>query len=118
MHRLRWLYAILVVLVLCAAGYTVFWFHLKRQVEAGIADWTAAHRALGWQVAFSPPAVSGWPYRLVLDLAAIELADPTHPQAWAFSLPAIKVIAQPWAPRHLIFLPRGQARLAWGPNGA
>ena len=118
MHRLRWLYAILAVLVLGAVGYTVFWFHLKRQVEAGIAEWTAAHRAAGWQVAFSPPAVGGWPFRMVLDLASIELADPKHRQAWAFSLPAVKVVAQPWAPRHLIFLPRGPGRLTWGPDGA
>jgi hypothetical protein len=118
MRRLRWVYGLLAAFLLAILGYTAFWFHLKGRVEQGLAEWSADRRSKGWQVVYGPPAISGYPYRLVVDLKDLALADPTHPQAWALTLPAIRVLTHPWTLRHILLQPSGPLDVAWGPNGA
>lgn len=118
MRRLRWVYGLFAALLAAMLAYTAFWFTLKGQIERGIVEWAAERRALGWQVDYKLTPVSGFPYRLVIDLAEVAVADPTHAQAWALRLPAVKVVTQPWTPRHLILLASGRGSLAWGPATA
>jgi hypothetical protein len=118
MRRLRWIYGLLAAFLVAILAYTGFWFYLKGRVEQGLVDWAADRRAHGWQVAYGPPVISGYPYRLVVDLKGIALGDPTHPQAWALALPAIRVVTHPWTLRHILLQPTGQLDVTWGPNGA
>lgn len=118
MHRLRWTYGLIAALVLIIAGYTAFWFHLKGRVEQGLNDWAAEQRAKGWQVYHSPPSFSGYPYRIMLELKEVALADPAHPQAWALRLASIKAVTHPWTLRHILLQPEGTTELAWTVNGS
>ena len=116
--RLRWAYGLIAAILVAIGGYTAFWYALKSRVERGVADWAAERRALGWQVGYTLKPVTGFPYRLVVDLAEIAIADPTHPQAWELRLPAVEVVTHPWTPRHLMLLGSGRATLDWGPANA
>jgi len=118
MHRLRWVYGLFAAVLIAILGYTAFWFFLKRQVERGLADWAAMQRQIGWQVAYAPPQVSGYPYRLVIAVRDIAMGDPGHAQAWALRLPSIRAITHPWTLRHLILEQEGELELSWGPATA
>jgi hypothetical protein len=118
MRRLRWVYGLLAVLLLLIVGYSAFWFYLKGRVEQGLAEWAAERRSKGWQVAYAPPAITGFPYRLVLDLNHIALADPTHPLAWSVRVPALRAVTHPWTLRQVMLQPTGQLDVTWGPGSA
>ena len=117
MHRLRWLYGILAALLLAIAGYTAFWFHLKGRLEQGLNDWAAEQRLKGWQVYHAPPRFSGYPYRIMVELKEVALAEPAHPQAWALRLASVRAVTHPWTLRHIMLQLEGATELAWTLNG-
>jgi hypothetical protein len=93
---------LLAVVALAAAGYVGFWFFAAGQVRDGIDGWAAFHRARGVEVSYGAPAISGFPYRLIVEVAEPRLALPLHPLQPAWSAPRLAAVAHPWNVREVL----------------
>ncbi|MEQ9640096.1 MAG: DUF2125 domain-containing protein [Alphaproteobacteria bacterium] len=99
--RLRY-YLLLGVLGLGIAGYVGYWFFAADQVRGGIDAWAAEHRARGLEIAYGEPQISGFPWRLIVEIDDPSIAMPLHPAQPRWSAPRIAAVAQPWNFRQVL----------------
>ncbi|MDY0881358.1 DUF2125 domain-containing protein [Dongia soli] len=59
--------------ILLIAGYGIYWWQVARQLEAGIAAWTAEQRAQGAVVQYQGGKVHGFPFTFTADFSDISL---------------------------------------------
>ncbi|MFN4296626.1 MAG: DUF2125 domain-containing protein [Brevundimonas sp.] len=64
---------VLIVLVV----WTAWWFWLSQQVRERLDLAAEGLRAQGWEVAYSEPALTGWPFRTRLESRHVRLTAPT-----------------------------------------
>lgn len=64
------------LVLLAAAAYTAYWFHVAGQLRKGIEGWADHRRAQGWQVEWSSLSVGGYPLKVSAHLAAPALTSP------------------------------------------
>lgn len=108
---------LLSLLVAGLAGYAGYWHWVAHRLERGLAEWQAARRAEGYEVAFAGHRVGGFPGRLLLTVEQPSIADPLHHAAWSWRAPLLRVHAQPWQLTHLI-VDLGQVHdLSWREGG-
>jgi len=81
------------------AAYVGYWFYAAGLFRDGAERWVAERRAAGWVVEHGPIAMGGFPFRLEMTVPAPHLAG--NGMDWR-SPGAVKVVVQPWAPRHAI----------------
>ncbi len=96
--------AVLVVIV-AAAAYSAYWFVAAGWLRDGVDAWFEARRAEGLAVEHQGLAVSGFPFRLVAEVAAPRIE---RPQAWSWSAERLVIVARPWS--------LGQLRLVLPPE--
>lgn len=58
-------------------GWTGWWLYLKGQVETALDTGAADMRAKGYQVSWGSRAVSGYPFRILVRLEAVNIDEPT-----------------------------------------
>ena len=75
---------VLIVLVV----WTAWWFWLSQQVRERLDMAAEGLRAQGWEVVYSEPALTGWPFRTRLESAHVRLTAPTGHEIAAPSLTA------------------------------
>ena len=75
---------VLIVLVV----WTAWWFWLSQQVRERLDLAAEGLRAQGWEVAYSEPTLSGWPFRTRLESEHVRLTAPTGHEIAAPSLTA------------------------------
>lgn len=75
---------VLIVLVV----WTAWWFWLSQQVRDRLDLAAEGLRAQGWEVVYSEPALTGWPFRTRLESAHVRLTAPTGHEIAAPSLTA------------------------------
>lgn len=64
---------VLIVLV----AWTAWWFWLSQQVRERLDLAAEGLRAQGWEVVYSEPVLTGWPFRTRLESAHVRLTAPT-----------------------------------------
>ncbi len=112
----RWIGPLVLLLVLGGGtGYWFYWNHLAEGLRAGLDRWVADRRADGIDVRHGPVEVSGFPYRLLLNVSAPAVSVPQEPAAPAWSAAALDIYFQPWNLHHVILQPQGAQQLGWGP---
>lgn len=68
----------LFLLVLIAAGgWSVWWFILSSRLEDGLAVRAQSLRDAGWEVAYAPPRIDGYPFRVRLTLNDLNVVGPS-----------------------------------------
>jgi hypothetical protein len=95
--------ALVVVLLAAVGGYSGYWFHVAGEIPPGIAQWADERRAEGFEVAYAGVEVSGFPYRLLVEVAEPSIGRGQGPSPWIWRGAALSAVAQPWDFRHLIF---------------
>jgi Uncharacterized protein conserved in bacteria len=83
-------------LLVVAAGYTAYWMVAVAQLEARVAGWIEDRRAEGLRVDYGTLTRSGFPRRLRVTVAPLEIAAPV---GWTWRAPELRVRADPFAPR-------------------
>lgn len=73
---------LLIVVLLAALGWSVFWVVAAMQTRAQTQAWMEARRAEGWQADWSRVSVAGFPNRLDRTIHDPALADPGSGWAW------------------------------------
>lgn len=110
----RWIGPLVLLLVLGGGvGYWFYWNHLADGLRAGLDRWVADRRAEGIEVQHGPVEVSGFPYRLLLNVSAPTVSVPRQPAAPAWSADSLDIYFQPWNLRHVILQPQGAQQLGW-----
>ncbi|MBL8710402.1 MAG: DUF2125 domain-containing protein [Rhodospirillaceae bacterium] len=92
----RWIAAVLALLVLLGATYTVYWRHVAAELEGGIAAWAEAERAAGGTVEFSDGSITGFPFAFRRDFGEVTIWRPMSGGTWsATGVHAIATL-RPW----------------------
>ncbi|MCH7931022.1 MAG: DUF2125 domain-containing protein [Proteobacteria bacterium] len=89
--------ATIVALLAAVAGYTVYWFVAVAVLRDGIEAWAAARRAEGYTVGYDALAVSGFPARLAVEIAAPRVGRSDEHFAWTWSADRLAAGVRPWA---------------------
>lgn len=66
-----------VILLVVLVAWTGWWFWLSQQVRQRMDLAAESLRTRGWEVAYSRPELSGWPFRTRLESAHVRLTAPT-----------------------------------------
>lgn len=114
--RLRY-YLLLGAVALGIAGYSGYWFFAAAQVRAGIDAWAEAHRARGLEIAYGEPKITGYPWRLIVEVDHPSIAMPTHPAQPRWAAPRIAAVAQPWNFRQVLIDLAGEHRIEFTQRG-
>lgn len=106
-HSRKGLYLPLIAAVLVVGGWTGWWFWLAHQVETRLAAQEDVWRDAGWTVAHQPASVTGWPFRVRMDVRELSVAAPSGQGVEA---PRLLVEAAAWEPLKWVgFAPDGLA---------
>ncbi|MCR6633102.1 MAG: DUF2125 domain-containing protein [Magnetospirillum sp.] len=100
-------------LVVAAAGYGIYWFHVAGSLRKGLERWADQRRAEGWTVAWDVVETGGFPLHLRLDLAAPRV---THPTGASWRTDRLVAHAEPFDWTRLRLDAPGLHHLAW-PGG-
>ncbi|MBM9595895.1 DUF2125 domain-containing protein [Roseitranquillus sediminis] len=92
--------ALLIVVLLAAAGWSGYWLVGARSLERAVEAWLVDRRCEGWAADAASVDVRGFPNRFDLTLEALDLADPETGLAW--SAPFFQVLALSYRPNHVI----------------
>ncbi len=103
------------LLVVAAAGWSMWWFQLAEQVRLGIDRWAEARRADGWRVSFETVAIDGFPGTMHIRLGAVRL---TRPDGLDWQGPPVTGSLSPLEPRQVRITAPGRHEFAaadqWG----
>jgi hypothetical protein len=109
-HRSRWpLYAMPIVVLILAGGWSVFWFYASSKIDVSLEDWRAREAKSGRVYDCARRSVGGFPFRLEVHCtdASVALISQTADQAATRTpvtarLAEILVLAQVYDPGRII----------------
>ncbi len=108
-------YLILIATVLVAlTAYTVFWFHVKGEVEGNVAAWVAEERAAGETVKYSSIEIGGYPFRIEATVSKPVFGHVSPARDWTVQGDTLRVIAAPWNLRHIVAYHEGPFEIHYG----
>lgn len=105
-HPLRYRLLVAVLLLVAAGAYTAFWFRAAGLVRDGLAEWTTARRAEGYDIAYAGPEIAGFPWHLRIRLDRLALAAPG--ERWRWGGQAVEAKLMPWRFRRVTVRPLGR----------
>ncbi|MGF1609398.1 MAG: DUF2125 domain-containing protein [Kiloniellales bacterium] len=88
------------VAALAAGGVAVYWHWAAERLETAIAEWTAAQRERGYEIAYDGPLIEGFPTRLAARFDAPKISSPgaASGDGWRWAGPPVAGEAKLWAP--------------------
>ena len=96
------------VVVLAAAGYSVFWWVAATRVVDGVDRWAEQRRAEGWTISYAPVRASGFPRWITLDVRKPEIEAPVTDGVAAWKGTALRTRMRPWRFRQVDFTALGE----------
>lgn len=96
--RLRPLLLVIAALAIIAAAYTGYWWLLRRELLGGIADWSDAQRAAGWDIRHGVVESDGFPGTLRIRYPEPSIAAPPAQGAWRWQADVLELVLDPWSP--------------------
>ena len=105
MKRIFLLYA---VLAAAAAAWTVWWFVVAARVEAFVDAQTAELRSGAAALSWGGRRTTGYPYRVAVEFSEPEAAWTAGGAEWRWRGARVIGYVEPWDPRHVIVVVRGE----------
>jgi len=96
MGRFFRLYLPIVLLLLLASGYSIYWYVIAERVQSGLDQWATAQRAKGYEIRWTAASVGGFPFSLKIRATGFILAMPGTPSRLRLTAPMLVASAQPW----------------------
>lgn len=96
--------ALAVVLLTCMVGYTVFWFVAASNLEDRVALWRDAAQGQGFTVTYDGPEVTGYPFRLIVELESLQISPESGSSFGAAHFDTVSAVFQAWNTDHAVFL--------------
>jgi hypothetical protein len=101
-------YLILIAAVLVGiAAYTVFWFHVKAEVQVNIAGWMEDRRDAGDTVRYDSLDIAGYPFRIEVTATNPRFGRVQDGGSWTIDGHSLRVIAAPWNLGHIVAYQEG-----------
>ncbi len=121
-HSRRGLAVPFVVVGLCLAVWTGWWFWLTDQVETRLTAQVEVLRRDGWTISHAPVRTTGWPFRTRVSMPRAAILAPS---GHGVAAPGLVAEANAWNPDHwvvvapdgLILTRAGKGRVAVGGDG-
>lgn len=107
---------LLALLGLGAGAHALAWHWITDAIAAGLADWAARQRAMGWTVAHGPPVRGGWPLEARIEVPAVTLAgwSPALPRGFTWEAARVRLSIAPPRLDSLVIAAAGAQRLRLG----
>ena len=103
--RRFWLFAPYVLVLIALIAWTGLWWVEKVKLQRAVTDQAAALSAQGYTASFSRMTVTGWPFRMKLNLSDVRLGESS---GWALASPLVLSEVLPYAPDHwIVAAPQG-----------
>lgn len=105
-HKRRWgLYAPYILAAVAFAAWSLFWLVLRGQVEDRLNRSFADMRAAGYEASYKDLTVSGYPFRLDVEVTQPRIVEPL---GWGISAPRLEAEASAYVLTHwMIVAPEG-----------
>ncbi len=110
---MRTISIIFIAVVLLLGGYVYWWNQVADIAIEQAEHWKTDRIHEGYEIENSPIEVSGFPYRVKLDVLKMTIKVPADEQNRSLSLRNIWVVAQPWKINHVIFGVNGTVNANW-----
>ncbi len=100
---------IVISVILLIAAYSFFWFQMADKAKQTTLDWieNSESRLGGIKTYVGDIAVSGFPYRIVIEASSLNALVPEGrfgADQMSINIPEVAVIYQPWEPTHAIII--------------
>jgi len=105
-------------IALLMGGYIYWWNTVADTVLAQTENWIKTQQANGYIVKYEPITITGWPYRVKLDITNLVISKGTAEENDNFqlSVPQVWTVVQPWNLTHIIFGVDGTSTYRWQEN--
>lgn len=108
-----WIFLPTLIGALIIAAYSAYWFFARGFVSDLVDTWIADQRAAGAVVEYDSKSITGFPFRLTLNVENPVLSDPRTGAGWRGS--DLQMTMQPWNYYHIIARSPGRNMLDLGP---
>lgn len=92
--------AVLGILFLLGLGYTALWYTAGFEAQKSMAATLSGWRDDGYKVEYSSLALSGFPYRIVVEIDGLEVS--TRQKGLAVTSEKMMVVSHLWTPSHWV----------------
>lgn len=98
--------ALPVIVLVAAAGYVAYWFHVADRAPAWVATWAESARQRGYDVSYTAVEVGGFPFRLDITVRDLSIGGRDAQGTWAWRGSWLHALLKPWdVNRVLVTLP-------------
>ena len=97
--RRGWLWFPWLLALAVAGGWSGYWFWLKNEAAVRMDAGAQALRAAGYEVAWQNRTISGFPFRLDINVTEARIAEPS---GWALAFPSLKTEAYAYRLDHWV----------------
>ncbi|MBL4740385.1 MAG: DUF2125 domain-containing protein [Sneathiella sp.] len=102
---------------LLIGGYSFWWNSLAEIALAQVEGWKARQKETGYVITNTPPEISGFPYRVKLDIKKTVIENPSRFESYSATIHDIWAVVQPWKVNHVIFGIESPFQLFWMNKG-
>ena len=88
--------AVVLLLLVLAGAYTVFWFIVAGRIETGIGEWAESVRAQNIEASWRTIGVDGYPLAFRIELRDARLRETTGASRGEVRVPSLSGRARPW----------------------
>ncbi|MEH6403538.1 MAG: DUF2125 domain-containing protein [Sneathiella sp.] len=107
----------LTAFTLLIGGYVYWWNSLADLALVQVENWKAQQKESGYVITNSVPEVSGFPYRVKLDIQKTVIENPSRFESYSATINDLWAVTQPWKINHLIFGIENPIQLSWMDEG-
>jgi|GEM_PF-4624260 len=107
----------LTTFALLIGAYSYWWNSLADLALAQVESWKVRQKDSGYVITTTQPAISGFPYRIKLDINKIVIENPSRFESYSATVHDVWAVVQPWKVNHTIFGVETPAQLSWMNNG-
>ncbi len=104
------------VIIAIAIAYSVYWFNLASNLRRNIDDWIADQNQQGYAISYETLDISGYPFRLHIDLNDVTVSEPGHPNDWTWNAEHVVGLTLPYKLNQIILELRGAQRIDYIEN--
>lgn len=94
-------------------AYGFWWNSLADIAVTQVEHWKENQKARGYLITNSTPNVSGFPYRVKLDIEKIVIENPSRFESYSATLTDLWAVTQPWKINHVIFGTESPVQASW-----
>ncbi len=115
-RRLWRIYTPIAAFLTLALAYSFYWISLSTSLRHNIDDWIADQNEQGYVISYGALEISGYPFRLNINLTDVTVSQPGHPNDWTWHAARVVGVTLPYKLNHIILELRGPQNIDYEEN--